>query len=89
MSTSTPGPWEPWQDEPKWTPIVADEDRIVCVVPGGPRSPDALLIAAAPEMKALLEETLNYCRTSGDRAKGLQRKIVQLLCRTGWRDERP
>ncbi|MBQ7263844.1 MAG: hypothetical protein IJR14_09025 [Synergistaceae bacterium] len=79
--------WRPWQEEPKWTPIVADEDRIVCVVPGGPRSPDALLIAAAPEMKEMLVDVLRYLRSAGDRAKGTQMRIRELLCRTGWREE--
>ena len=55
----TPGPWEPWQDEPKWTPIVGEGDRIVCVIPGGPRSPDARLIAAAPELARLCSDLLN------------------------------
>ena len=40
---------------------------------------NAKLIAAAPDMVYLLGHTLNYLRSAGNSAKGLQKRIAALL----------
>ncbi|MBQ7263697.1 MAG: hypothetical protein IJR14_08265 [Synergistaceae bacterium] len=92
----TPGPWKiSWGRGTEGRTIRNEYDTLVCYMPdcdGGwedeeQSDRDALLIAAAPEMKEMLEDVLLYLRSAGDRAKGLQGSIVALLKRTGWRDE--
>lgn len=85
----SPGPWKvslcPWTKE---TIIASMVDSIVCYMPvcdGGLEDEeqsdrDALLIAAAPEMKALLEDILRHG------ARGFQGEIKTLLERTGWEE---
>lgn len=94
----TPGPWKIScprnMSDPEGMTIRNEFDTLVCYMPdcdGGwedeeQSDRDALLIAAAPEMKEMLVDVLRYLR-SVNRADRMQRSIVALLERTGWRDE--
>ncbi len=84
MSEHTPGPWRPEKLTEPEIDIVTDRDMIIASVwipvVGGTQQANAHLIAAAPEMKALLQELYDDPNVRMNIAQ--QKRTIVLLAKT-------
>lgn len=84
MSKHTPGPWKSDWVRPFRCDVYAPDGELrIATVHGKNVDADARLIAAAPEMHAILHEILDQLCDEEEISPGLENKISRLLARIG------